>query len=331
MTDLRLALALEAGAFVLPDAGTIAVIKPPPDAVLDVLPTDRTQIIDGFKPSFDAWSARGFTCNVALSGVYAAVILCLPRAKVDARALIAQAMAQSQGPVVIDGQKTAGIDGILKDMRKRVEVTSPISKAHGKLFVCIAPDAAAFADWSTGPALTPGGFWTAPGVFSADAVDPASALLAEALPAHLGRQVADLGAGWGFLSAHLLTRDDIDAVHLVEAEHMAVECARRNVTDPRAEFHWADATQWRAASRIDTVVMNPPFHTSRAADPSIGQAFVQAAARVLAPSGSLWMVANRHLPYEQTLQGGFVNVFEVGGDARFKLFHATRPKRSARR
>jgi 16S rRNA (guanine1207-N2)-methyltransferase len=149
----------------------------------------------------------------------------------------------------------------------------------------------------------------------------------EHLPQHLGRNVADLGAGWGFLSAHILTRDTVGAVHLVEAEHIALECARRNVGDARAVFHWADATRWAAPARIDTVVMNPPFHVSRAADPALGQAFVQSAARLLDPKGHLWMVANRHLPYEQVLHDRFANVVEVAEDARFKLFHAMRPIR----
>jgi 16S rRNA (guanine1207-N2)-methyltransferase len=37
------------------------------------------------------------------------------------------------------------------------------------------------------------------------------------------------------------------------------------------------------------------------------------------------MVANRHLPYERELKMRFAQVEEIGGDARFKLFHAARP------
>jgi 16S rRNA (guanine1207-N2)-methyltransferase len=153
-------------------------------------------------------------------------------------------------------------------------------------------------------------------------------LLADALPAKLGSYVADLGAGWGFLSAHILTRDSVREAHLIEANHIALECARRNVTDPRARFHWQDATTWQAPLRFDCVVMNPPFHTGRAPDPSLGQAFVASAARILAPQGQLWMVANRHLPYETTLSTYFAKTVEVAGDARFKLLHAQRPLRS---
>ncbi|MEP1611759.1 MAG: class I SAM-dependent methyltransferase [Roseobacter sp.] len=329
MIDARLALALEGG-LDLPLNGQIYVVSPPTEAALEVLPKDRTVLIDGFKPAHDIWLHRGFAVEIETLNSAAGVILCLPRSKIQARSMIADAMALTSGWVVIDGQKTDGVDSILKEMRKRVPLSAPISKAHGKLFWCDAPEPAAFEDWRVGPALTSGGFWTAPGVFSADGIDPASELLASVLPDKLGRNVADLGAGWGFLSAHVLARPEVSNVHLVEANHMALECARRNVTDPRAVFHWADATEWKTSERMDTVVMNPPFHVSRSADPGIGQAFVQAAAKILSPQGHLWLVANRHLPYEQTLRAAFMNVNEVGSDARFKVFQATRPKRLGR-
>lgn len=328
--DARLALALDGGGLALPDDGVIAVFKPPQDAELYVLPLERCLVIEGFKPAYDAWLARGFDCVTELNRTVCAAIVCLPRAKAEARALIAEAMEKSEGPLVIDGQKTDGVDSLLREIRKRVAVSGPISKAHGKLFWCAESATCLFDDWRAGPALTGGGFWTAPGVFSADTIDPASDLLAAGLPESLGKEIADFGAGWGFLSAHILTRAEVSTVHLVEAEHMALECARRNVTDTRAVFHWADATTWTPEKKLDAVIMNPPFHIARAADPTLGQAFVQAAARALSPSGQLWMVANRHLPYEQTLMSHFANVFEVGGDARFKLLHATRPKRAAR-
>jgi len=217
--DTRLDLAL-GGGLVLPSEGRIAVFRPPVDATLDALDPATCEIIHDFKPFHDAWAARGFQTAVTATDRYAAVIVCLPRAKAEARALIATACAVSDGVVVIDGQKTEGADSILREMRKRVTVSDPVSKAHGKLFWISAPAAEFFADWAQGPALTDGGFWTAPGVFSADGVDLASALLADALPDDLGKTVVDLGAGWGFLSAHVLTRDTVQAAHLVEAGHI---------------------------------------------------------------------------------------------------------------
>lgn len=315
MIGARLPLALEAG--FVPGARA-AVFHPATGADLSALPgaevVSPLATVHAIFP--DAVSEP--------AGRYTSAIVALPRAKAEARALVAAAMATTDGPVLIDGQKSDGIDSLLKDIRKRAAPSAPIAKAHGKTFWLDASDA--FADWAQAPALTPGGFWTAPGVFSADGVDDGSAMLAAALPEKLGRAVADFGAGWGMLSAHVLTRADVAACHLVENHHLALECAKRNVTDPRAQYHWADATRW-THSGIDAVVMNPPFHTGRSPDPALGRAFITAAARLLAPKGQLWMVANRHLPYEETLQAHFAQVAEIGGDARFKLTHAARPRR----
>lgn len=329
MIDARLEVALSSG-LVLPEEGRIAVFKPSVDADLHGIDPERCDIIHDFRPFYDAWIARGYATSCVAQGPYAAAIVCLPRAKAEARALIAAACEVTSGIIVIDGQKTDGADSMLKAMKARVTVQGPVSKAHGKMFWIAAPAADYFADWIEGPRQTDGGFWTAPGVFSADKVDLASALLVDALPQEMRGTVVDLGAGWGFLSAHVLTREAVGQVHLVEAGHMALECARRNVTDPRAQFHWADATQWKPSSQVDAVVMNPPFHTGRASEPQLGQAFVATAARLLSVQGELWMVANRHLPYEAELTKRFAQVEEIGGDARFKLFHAMRPQRARR-
>ena len=128
----------------------------------------------------------------------------------------------------------------------------------------------------------------------------------------------------------MLRHPGVEVLHLVEADHAALDCARRNVTDPRARFHWADATTFRLPEPVNGVVMNPPFHEGRAADPHLGARFIRAAAGLLTGAGRLWMVANRHLPYEAALSELFADVQEIGGDNRFKVITATgagRPKR----
>ena len=315
----------------LRESGRVGVFLPVADTDLSALQKWHLVIIQPVFTDHEAFRAAGYECRVAAGNErFAAALVCLPRAKARARAVIAQAMALTDDPVIVDGAKTDGIDAFLKDMRRRVDVSAPISKAHGKLFWAQA-SADAFADWRDDDPHEADGYSTAPGVFSADGIDPASRLLADALPPVPGRHVVDLGAGWGYLSARMLAGDGIETLDLVEADHLALDCARRNVTDPRARFHWADATRWSPEDKIDAVVMNPPFHTGRSADPGLGRDFIRAAARVLAPSGRLWMVANRHLGYETALKVCFAHVEEIAGDTRFKVIHATRPIRTAPR
>ena len=135
----------------------------------------------------------------------------------------------------------------------------------------------ALAEWVASAWQIEDGFVTLPGVFSAEGPDRASVLLAAALPPKLPPAVADFGAGWGYLSRAILARQGVSSLDLIEAEADALDCARVNITDPRARFHWADATTIRPAKLWDAVVMNPPFHNGREADPGLGIAFIRAA------------------------------------------------------
>ncbi|WP_135449659.1 class I SAM-dependent methyltransferase [Tabrizicola caldifontis] len=324
MRSARLDMALETGALALPPEGRIAVYRPRIGDDLSALPQDRVVVLTGFKPDHDHFSARYSTTPAP---PYAAAIVCLPRSRQAARALIARAAAEVApgGWVAVDGQKTDGIDAALRELRARVDLSESLSKAHGKLASFrVGPD---LSDWLPRPA-TVQGFQILPGIFSADAPDRGSILLAGALPAKLSGKVADLGAGWGYLAAEILKHPGVKSLDLVEAEADALACARANITDPRARFHWADATGWRPDTLLDVVVMNPPFHTGREADPKLGGAFIRAARRMLTPGGSLWLVANRHLPYDASLSECFLTHEEVAGDSTFRVINATRPRRA---
>lgn len=330
MSQSRLTTALDRSGLQLPEHGRIAVFAPQTPVQFDALPMDRLHVIQPFKPEYDRLTALGYTCSVAPEGPYSAALVFVPRAKSLARALIARAAVCTAGElVIVDGQKSDGVESLLKAVRARVAPESVLSKGHGKLF-WLKPGEV-FVDWLETPTEVAPGMITLPGVFSADGPDPASRLLLESLPQALGAQVADLGAGWGYVASALLSRADIVQCHLVEADSRALDCARRNVVDSRARFHWADAMEWHAPELLDTVVMNPPFHTGRAGAPDLGRAFIAAAARNLKPRGSLWMVANRHLPYEADLDRCFARWHEVGGDGRFKILAAEHPSRLKRK
>ena len=301
-------------------------MRPSAERSLDILPKDRTDIVHGFLPDVAQFQTKGWHVVQKANGPFSLAIVFAQRARAHTMHLIAQAMQQTDGgPVVIDGQKTDGIEPLIKAIRKTgASVGEVISKAHGKLAVFSGGD---FATWHhNGFSPTPK-FRTSVGVFSADKVDRGSALLVQALPEQMTGRVADLGAGWGYLSAAVLDRTGVAECHLFEAEHDALCNAKDNITDPRAQFHWADATKAQDDAGFDHVVCNPPFHTSRAATPALGQDFIDAASTILRPRGTLWMVANRHLPYEQKLAQVFASVTELAGDPGFKVLRAERPKR----
>lgn len=325
----RLEYALASGGLTLPDSGGIALVGYPPSPVCPVS-ADQRKIVTNFAPDFVGWERLGAPVTAELDGPYTASIIRLPRARDLAETRIARAEAATPGGlVVVDGAKTDGIETIAKALRARGVLSGMISKAHGKVLWFSAD--AHLTDWIRAPmARNAQGDMTAPGVFSADGADPASVALASALPQIIKGHVADFGAGWGWLGRKVLEHASVATVHLVEADKSALDCAMANIDDARAQFHWADATSWMSPALLDAVVMNPPFHVNRKADPALGQAFIRSAARQLKPQGVLWMVANRHLPYESTLTSVFQDVREVQGTGAFKIFHAARPARTRR-
>ena len=320
MSRDRLETALEDGLVALPE-GRIAVLRPGAGADLGALPRDRTVVVTTDRVSYDAFEVRGYEVAETLPEVSLAVVT-VPRSKSLARALVAEALGKA-GTVVVDGQKTDGVDSLWRESRKALGDMPGLTQGHGRLFVLRGDPPEGWA--SPGPTAGDDGWHTQPGVFSEGRPDAGSLALAEALPQDLPARMADLGAGWGVLSRAVLERKGVASLDLVEAERLALDCARLNVTDPRARFHWANALTWAPDAPLGGIVMNPPFHQGRAAEPDLGRAFISAAAGMLGREGALWLVANRQLPYEDVLAEAFRTVEPIGGDGRFKLLHAARP------
>ena len=295
-----------------------------------------------FKPEADALERAGFQVHPQGDSRHPLVLVLPPRQRDEARALLAEAVARAEGEdavVIASVPNNEGAKAIEGDLVRLAGPVSTLSKHKCRVF-WVRPNAGGgdrdlAAQWRRLDAPRPilggtaleGRFTSRAGVFAWDRVDPASALLAEYLPGTLAGRAADLGAGWGFLSDALLQRcPKITSLHLYEAEARALDLARGNMA-PHAQkvaldFRWHDVTAG-LPDTYDVIISNPPFHgQGRASRPEIGRAFIAAAAGALAPGGSLWLVANRQLPYEQVLGerlGGIEVVAERGG---FKVIRA---------
>jgi len=149
------------------------------------------------------------------------------------------------------------------------------------------------------------GLISQPGLFSWDRIDTGSRLLAKYLPDGLHGCGMDLGCGNGFLTVSILRQcDKISEMHLVDSDANAVACAARNLSPvPHTKIcmHWLDATAEPIPQGMDWIVLNPPFHAGKSQDITLGEAIIHAACRSMKQSGTLFMVANRKLPYESIL------------------------------
>lgn len=304
--------------------------------------------VQGFKPDADALQRSGLTVSTlddAATGSDAhwpLILLLPPRQRDEARALFAEAWARARpgGVVVASMANDAGARSGEADFAKIAGPVASRSKHKCRVFWARKAelqhkgigDVALATQWRDLDAPRPiagGRFTSRPGVFAWDRIDPASALLAEHLPADLQGRVADLGAGYGYLSAELLQRcAGIIALHVYEAEARALDLARKNLAPLASkvalDFRWHDVTAG-LPDQYDVIVTNPPFHTQTNGErPDIGRAFIAAAAAALKPGGSLWLVANRHLPYESVLGTTFGATRLVAQRHGFKVIEAVR-------
>lgn len=330
-TLTRLMLPFDEGAIALPDAGQITIIRTQADSYTE-FPRDRLTCVQGFYPTYAALQSASLTVGTDLPDSSAMTILHVTRSKDESRGLLARAFDRLDlgGILLVDGAKTDGIESLMKAAKKAHGIDGQLSKAHGKVFWLTKNGSEnPFSSWAEAlvPAPNADGFMTASGMFSADGIDPGSAELAPFIDGKLKGKTADLGAGWGWLSAQALASNpDIETLDLVEAEHSALACARLNVTDPRAAFKWGDATDPAAKRVYDTIITNPPFHTGRKAEPALGRAFIAAARGMLKPTGQMYLVANRQLAYEATLDDCFARVEVLSQTSRYKIIHARKPK-----
>lgn len=259
----------------------------------------------------------------------AAAVVAAPPGTVERRYVLARLLTAlaSDAPLTVLAPKDKGGSRLKKELEAFGCEVAETGRQHQRICQTRRPDAPLGLD----AAVAAGaprydealGLWTQPGVFSWDRPDPGTQQLLAALPALSGHG-ADLGCGLGVLARAVLAAPAVTRLDLVDIDRRALAAARRNVEDPRARFHWADARIAPDLSQLDFVVMNPPFHDRGLEDRELGQGFIRRAHQVLRPGGVVWLVANRHLPYEAVLKGLFSRVTARGEAAGFKVYEARR-------
>jgi 16S rRNA (guanine1207-N2)-methyltransferase len=169
---------------------------------------------------------------------------------------------------------------------------------------------------------------TAPGVFSWEHLDEATALLLEVMDVPAGSAVLDLGCGAGALGLMAAHRHGASRVLLLDADAEAVDAVHRTLARhalPACEARVSDVAAAARDETFDVVVTNPPFHLGKGTDYLLPAQFIAEAAERLRPGGRLFLVANRTLPYEEVITAHFGGVRRLRETARFKVLGATRP------
>ena len=295
-----------------------------------------------FRPEADALKRAGLNVSPAFesqsdSKKFSLILVLPPRQRDEARALFARALdlLKPDGRVIASVPNNEGARSLENDLEQLAGNINTSSKNKCRVFWAAGENRinktllSQWRDLDKERPIANGRFISRPGVFAWDRIDVASELLARHLPVGLCGSAADLGSGFGYLSAELLQKcSGITSLDCYEAEYRALQLSKSNLAIHESrlpvQYHWHDVTSG-LLNKYDVIITNPPFHThSRTDRPDIGRRFIAVAAESLNPKGQLWLVANRHLPYEEVLSEGFDKVNVVAQQQGFKIIAATK-------
>lgn len=267
--------------------------------------------VQTFKPLADDLSHHGIAVETTLPESATFALYAATRHREENRLNLARLwrLLPAGGWLVCCQHNDLGAKALEKDCRDLAGDVGSSSKFHSRVIWAQKTDAVhqeILKEWlslGTPRLVEDSTLLAAPGMFSWQKADKGSALLAEYLPADLSGRGADIGAGWGYLSHHVLKNSPAAHIDLYEAEKTALDMARVNLAPfaGKAGFFWKDVQAEKLAGPYDFIVCNPPFHHMDAQDNMLGQNIVLQGFKALKSCGRMFVVANRHLPYEKYL------------------------------
>lgn len=296
------------------------------------------EIYQSFRSIVNKFKAHGYKTEQELSKKFFDLVLFVPtRQRQESLALLAHALLHlnPEGKLLFVCENSQGAGGYLSRLQELAPELQAESAKKCRWLWIQATDIKnkdLLETWlkegaqSTVPNST---FQSFPGIYGWNKVDKGSELLISTLTNLSGRG-ADLGSGYGYLSQNVLKNfPDVTHMTLVEADYRALQCARLNLYEfkDRCDFYSLDVTAPECPQTLqnyDFVIMNPPFHEGNNTDHNIGKAFIDCASEIIKEKGSLFMVANSFLAYEDLLKIRFRIVNRVLLKDGFKVIHAQR-------
>ncbi len=267
---------------------------------------------------------------------YSVVCILLPKNMIEARYFIARGikLLRSGGMLICAADNKSGGTRIKKIMMQfGIKDLEDSSKNKSRAVWGCVQD---INDEMVSSAFDEGGeqdilggqFISMAGVFGWNKIDKGSKILTNFIPSDLKGKGADFGCGYGYLSDFLLSNcKKVKKLSCLDADYRSVELCRKNLDkfDICKEFLWRDLTNVQGDLRnLDFIVMNPPFHEGKNANISIGKSFIDSAYASLKRNGTLFMVANNHLPYDHILEDKFFKCQKLYEGQGFKVFIATK-------
>ena len=163
-------------------------------------------------------------------------------------------------------------------------------------------------------------YMTLPGVFSHGKLDTGTRVLLEHLAAPAHGKVLDLGCGSGVIGLSLKQRQNALDITLADVDAFALRSAQLNSMrlGAAANVTASDGLQ-QIDGLFDYIISNPPFHQGKETNYQFAEDLFRQAKKHLVSDGQFWIVANRHLAYEEWALQSFASVEILAQQDGFKI------------
>lgn len=168
---------------------------------------------------------------------------------------------------------------------------------------------------------------TALGVFANGKVDPGTKLLLENIPTQNGDNILDLGCGGGIIGIFVSLANPKRKIYLVDNNISAIHLTQKNLKLNKIKNATVlPGNCLEAVNNIsfDTILTNPPFHSSRTKNIDITKEFIIDSYNRLKKKGKFYLVANIFLPYEPIIKNTFGNCQKIVTNNSYKVLSATK-------
>jgi len=260
---------------------------------------------------------------------YAGALLRIPKEKQAlefALHLIAGRLKTGQ-PLWLYGGNKEGIKSAKKALSPLYEAIESVgAKNHCRVWSGVRSEhqpKGDLADWWQRSEInldgTPCAWSSLPGVFARGRLDPATALLIEALPTQNEKvSILDFGCGPGAISRALQNRYPRADLHLLDADAIALVCARVNV--PSVHYYESDGWAHAPSGPFDLIVSNPPIHAGKVEDHRMLDTLITESPKYLMPGGQLILVGQGRLRLEARMKQVFRKPVMLNRNSRFQVW-----------
>jgi len=255
----------------------------------------------------------------------------------------------SGGQLILAGQKNDGIKGYVNKCNKNLGLSGS-SKKYGNSYLSellysyrSGENTPELLDHKNYASTRKIGevfdmdLYSKPGIYGWEKIDEGSRLLTEQFYGwtQLNQDrdklphctAIDLGCGYGYLSLALHAYG-IANITATDNNAAAIALTYYNLKQAGAENFNVIAANCgdRIVTKADIILCNPPFHQGFGVDEKLTRSFVQAALRLLKPSGTAFFVVNAFIPLEKIAGRVFQTCNQLTNNGKFKVLELSNRK-----